>query len=358
MSQAIVGGLGLPGNLTALALLRQDWDVIAADPKVVTARTLARVYTPGDVGKPKPLALRGQASALGRLDQLDARCGRLEDVVGGQEWRNAQLVLLAADRPSATRRVASICMRLATADKPLRLITCHVAEGAAQVRTFAFPAAALPCPLCGSGDQFLSSVLNEADFSCEQSATGGDAFTMPYGAVEGYAAAALALQAIGGPAGVDTTLALGPSCEAFTSRLRQDPACLLQCATVAPWPEATAQVADGEALRPALTRLARDAGFATGTARVEFLRPMALGTVCGCGRHEAPRVFCSPCPRCQAPVVALRGWVEELELADLPEAATASDLSLPARDLVLLRGRSQSAPAALLALTVACGGEV
>ncbi len=358
MPQAIIAGLGLPGNLIALALLRQGWRLIVADPKPVTERTLARVYGPADIGKPKTLALEGPVATLGRLDQLDARLGRIEDVVGGQEWRAAELVVLATDRPASTRRVAEICLRLGTTQHPLHLVSCHVAEGAAQVRAFAFPTAGGPCALCGSGDAFISSILNEDGFTCDDYPAGGDAFTVPFGAVEGYAAAALALRAIGGEPGADTTLALGPACEAFNSRLRQDPDCLLDCAHVVPWPEATAHLEFNEPLRPALSVLAATAGSPAGEAHVEFLRPLALGTECACGRCDAPRVHRNPCPTCQAPVVALRGWTSELPLGDLPPQLTAADLGLPEHDLLLLRGAAPLSSEAQDVLTIAVEGGV
>ena len=359
MHKAISAGLGLPGTTIVLALLRQGWKLIAADPKPVTARTTERVYGPADVGKPKVLALQQQAAALGRLDQLSARCGRIEDAIGGQEWRQAELIVLATDRPATTRRVTEICLRLATPNQPLSLLTCHVSEGAAQVRSFLFPLAAGPCPLCGSGEAFISSILNEDGFSCEQAvAEGGDAFTMPYGAAEGYAAAALALSAIGGPAGVDTTLALSPACEAFVSRLNQDPDCLLDCARVSPWPEATVTLGAAEPILPVLSAVARDAGIAEGTAHLEFLRPLALGSECACGRCAEPRVFRNPCPHCQSPVVALEGWTSELALDQLRPDASAASLGLPARDLLLLRSRGRTTSQPQAVVTIAVEGQV
>lgn len=359
MHKAISAGLGLPGTTIVLALLRQGWELIAGDPKPVTARTTERVYGPADVGKPKVLALQQQAAALGRLEQLSARWGRIEDAIGGQEWRQAELIVLATDRPATTRRVTEICLRLATPNHPLSLLTCHVSEGAAQVRSFLFPLAAGPCPLCGSGEAFISSILSEDGFSCEQAvAEGGDAFTTPYGAAEGYAAAALALSAIGGPAGVDTTLALSPACEAFVSRLNQDPDCLLDCARVTPWPEATVTLGATEPIRSALSAVARDAGFARGAARLEFLRPLALGSECGCGRCDEPRVFRNPCPHCQSPVVALEGWTSELALDQLRPGASAASLGLPARDLLLLRGRGRTPGQPQAAVTIAVEGQV
>ncbi|MBU0607378.1 MAG: hypothetical protein KKI08_05800, partial [Armatimonadetes bacterium] len=100
------------------------------------------------------------------------------------------------------------------------------------------------------------------------------------------------------------------------------------------------------------------AGIASGEAHLEFLRPLARGTECACGRSDAPRVHRNPCPTCQAPMVSLRGWTSELPLGELPPDLTAASLGLPEHDLLLLRGPKPLSSTAQDALTIAVEGGV
>lgn len=354
---AIVGGLGLPGYLITMGLLRQGVRVLACDPKQITGRTLSRVYGLADECRPKVAGLARAADDLGRRELLQARRGRLEDEIGGLELREAGLVFLAADRPSATRRIAEICLQAATPAHPIRLVTCNVSEGAAQVRSYLFPLAGTACPMCGAGAAYLSSVLTEfAEFSCDEAGTReGDLFTVDFGSAEGYAAAGLALTAATAPAGGDTTLSL-PALRSYTSKLSQADDCPLRCSEVPSWPEVCATVDYEGPLAPALRELAQQVHLDGDEIAVRFLRPIHLGTECGCGVQHRLRMSQGPCRACGTLVVPQAGLAYGLtldELAHYEDKASAVSMGLPVRDLLLLSDRDGNQ---VTVATTAAGG--
>lgn len=356
--RAIVGGLGLPGQLLSLALLRQGYQVTACDPKRVHTRTLARVYGLADVGTLKTDALNRAAEVLGCRGRLTTRAGRLEDVIGGGEVLAADLVLLAADRPTVTWRAAELCARIAAPAHPLTLITCNVGGGAAQVRAFRFPLEGAACPLCGAGAAYLASLARDSGFSCEaggDASDAGDQFTVPFGLAEGYTAAGLALSALAGPAGNDTTLALAQPPQLLSSRLLRDPDCPLGCAAISPWPAPAGAISAAAPLAQAVATAASHHELRAGGLSLQFLRPVALGLECGCGRRDGLAALRTPCAACATPVVPLRGAGQEFPLDVLREYAPASSavsMGLPARDLICVT----DATGRHLALTVQVGG--
>lgn len=345
MKKAVVAGLGSPGVTITTAFLRRGVHVIACDPRLVELRTLERVYGVADVKRPKAWGMTRLAESLGLGALLDARAGRFEEAIGGSEVREADVVVVAADRPSATFRAAEICLRMTTASHPLKLVTAHVGEGSAQARTFELPLRQTPCPVCGPGSAYLAALADDLSFSCDgaeaRNAEGGDRYTVPFGVAESMAAATLALSLLdsSAPAGVDTTLSLVPYPPSLhASQVEPDPDCPVQCASIAPWPAASHTISSIEGIAGQLVSLAQLEGLDAGSARVEFLRPLAIGQACGCGTHEGLRLL-SPCGRCHGPVVPLQGWTYELsveQLVSCGRAASTRDIGLPARDLILL----------------------
>ena len=357
ISKAIVVGLGLPGWRIVEALLRLGIDVLCSDPKLVTARTVERVWGVADIGRPKAVAAAEAAHNLGFGGLLDARVGRFEYVVGGLDIRGVDVIFIPADRPSATWTAAELCIAAASPSRPLRFITANVGDGAAQARIFTIPSEREACPICGAGTAFRASFVSDMGFSCdnfsaadmgagdrsEGTAAGatrsdGDVYSIPFGAAEGNAAAALALAGLGSATGRDITMSLAGEPCIFSSRLERDPVCPIGCGTAKPWPEVAATIAHDAPLADTLQPIAREQGLDMDAVGVRFLRPISLGAACGCGAREGLEMLVSPCPTCGGPVAPLRGWAYELPLSQLTECggASAASMGLPSPELMLL----------------------